>query len=38
VTGITIARFAGSQAVENWPQGDIMGFMQQLGVVPAPGQ
>ena len=38
VTGITITRFAGGKGVENWPQGDIMGFMQQLGVIPVPGQ
>ncbi len=38
VSGITVSRFAGSQVVENWQQGDTMGFMQQLGVIPAPGQ
>ncbi len=37
VSGITVSRFAGSQVVENWQQGDTMGFMQQLGVIPAPG-
>ncbi len=37
VTGITIDRFANSKFVEDWHQGDIMGFMQQLGLVPAMG-
>jgi steroid delta-isomerase-like uncharacterized protein len=36
VTGITIDRFAGGKFVEDWHQGDIMSFMQQLGLVPAP--
>ena len=38
VTGITISRFAGGKLVEIWQQGDTMGLMQQLGVIPAPGQ
>jgi steroid delta-isomerase-like uncharacterized protein len=38
VTGITIDRFAGGKLVEIWQQWDTMGFMQQLGVIPAPGQ
>jgi steroid delta-isomerase-like uncharacterized protein len=37
VSGITISRFAGSQVVENWQQGDTMGFMQQLGVIQTQG-
>jgi steroid delta-isomerase-like uncharacterized protein len=36
VTGTTIDRFADGKLVEDWHQGDIMGFMQQLGLVPAP--
>jgi steroid delta-isomerase-like uncharacterized protein len=36
VTGITISRFAEGKVVEDWHQGDIMSFMQQLGLVPAP--
>ena len=38
VTGITIDRFAGGKLVEIWQQGDLMGFLQQLGLIPAPGQ
>ena len=33
--GITIDRFADGQIVERWTQADFMGFMQQLGVIPA---
>lgn len=35
VSGITIARFAGGKVVEDWHQADMMGFMQQLGLLPA---
>ena len=35
--GISIVRFAGGRGVEVWSQGDAMGFMQQLGVIPVPG-
>jgi steroid delta-isomerase-like uncharacterized protein len=38
ITGITIDRFAGGKLVETWQHGDTMGFMQQLGLAPAPGQ
>ena len=38
VTGITIVRLAGGRAVEVWSQGDTLGFLQQLGVIPAPEQ
>jgi steroid delta-isomerase-like uncharacterized protein len=37
-SGIAIGRFAGGKALEVWNQGDTMGFMQQLGVIPTPGQ
>ena len=37
VTGITIVRLVGGKAVEVWSQGDTMGFLQQLGLIPAPG-
>ncbi len=36
-SGIAIGRFAGGKVLEIWNQGDTMGFMQQLGVIPAPG-
>lgn len=31
-------RFENGKAVENWVQMDMLGLMQQLGVVPAPGK
>jgi steroid delta-isomerase-like uncharacterized protein len=37
-TGFTIDRIAGGQIVERWHQVDTMGLMQQLGVIPPPGQ
>lgn len=37
VTSI-ITRFAGGKAVEEWEMFDQLGMMQQLGVVPPPGQ
>ena len=38
VTGVGINRFANGKVVENWTNMDILGLLQQLGVVPAPGQ
>jgi len=37
VTGIAIARFANGKEVEEWANGDDLGLLQQLGVVPAMG-
>ena len=37
-TGINILRFANGKGVEEWFNGDDLGLLQQLGVVPAPGQ
>ena len=37
-SGITIVRLVGGKAVEVWNQRDTLGEMQQLGVIPAPGQ
>lgn len=37
IWGITIVRIVGGKAVEEWEMMDIMGFMQQLGVIPTPG-
>jgi predicted ester cyclase len=34
LSGITILRFAGNKCVERWNVGDMLGLMQQLGVVP----
>lgn len=38
VTGIWIDRVAGGKITERWGQVDMLGLMQQLGVVPAPEQ
>jgi steroid delta-isomerase-like uncharacterized protein len=35
VSGITVSRFAGGKIAEDWYQGDDLGMMQQLGVVPS---
>ena len=37
-TGILIVRFAGGKEVEVWGCSDLLGMMQQLGVVPPIGQ
>ena len=37
VTGIDLFRFAGGKIAEHWAEFDMMGMMQQLGVIPAPG-
>ena len=36
--GIDILRIAGGKIVEIWANFDMLGMLQQLGVVPAPGQ
>lgn len=33
-TGISINRLAGGKIVEDWFEADILGLMQQLGIVP----
>jgi len=38
VTGITINRIANGKIVDDWANFDALGMMQQLGVIPAPGQ
>lgn len=38
VTGMTITRFANGRVVEQWLSFDALGMLQQLGVIPAPGQ
>jgi len=38
VTGMDITRMANGKVVEHWGQLDMLGLMQQLGVVPMPGQ
>ena len=37
-TAIDINRFAGGKSVEHWLNMDTLGLLQQLGVIPAPGQ
>jgi steroid delta-isomerase-like uncharacterized protein len=38
ITGIAIARIADGKLVEWWEKADVMGLMQQLGVIPSPGE
>ena len=38
ITGITIDRIAEGKLVESWDELDQLGMLQQLGVIPAPGQ
>ena len=38
VTATTIERVVGGKIVEHWMEFDGLGMMQQLGVVPPPGQ
>jgi steroid delta-isomerase-like uncharacterized protein len=38
VTGFDLFRIEGGKIVEMWQEADQMGMMQQLGVVPEPGQ
>ena len=38
VTGVTIDRMAGGKAVESWNAWDVLGMLQQLGVVPPIGE
>ena len=38
LTGITIVRFAGGKIVEGWHNYDMLGLLEQLGVIPMPGQ
>jgi len=35
---IDIVRIAGGKFVEHWGQMDNLGLMQQLGIIPAPGE
>ena len=38
VSGISVYRVAGGKIVEEWWLEDLLGLMQQLGAIPAPGQ
>jgi predicted ester cyclase len=37
-TEIHIGRFAGGKLIEHWANLDQLGMLQQLGVIPMPGQ
>ena len=37
-SGVLIQRIAGNKVAEGWLVNDVLGIMQQLGVVPATGQ
>jgi predicted ester cyclase len=36
--GIVFNRISGGKIAESWANYDAMGMMQQLGVIPPPGQ
>jgi predicted ester cyclase len=36
IDGITILHFSGERVVERWSQADMLGFLVQVGAVPAP--
>ncbi len=36
-SGCTIYHFKEGKITEQWEYGDLLGFMQQLGTIPAPG-
>lgn len=36
-SGCSIYHFRDGKIVEQWEYGDLLSFMQQLGVIPAPG-
>jgi len=38
ISGVGIGRFAGGKMVEGWRYTDRLVLMQQLGVIPTPGQ
>jgi hypothetical protein len=38
ITGITIERKVDGMTVEGWNNFDQLGMLQQLGVIPVPGQ
>ena len=35
VPGMTMLRFADGKCIERWNQADMLGWLQQLGAVPA---
>jgi steroid delta-isomerase-like uncharacterized protein len=37
ISGITVFHIGGGKVVEEWTQADLLGLMQQIGIIPAPG-
>jgi hypothetical protein len=37
MTSITIHRIANGKLVEKWAEKDVLGFLQQIGVMPSAG-
>lgn len=37
ITGIIISRFENGREAESWEESNMLGLMQQIGAVPAPG-
>jgi steroid delta-isomerase-like uncharacterized protein len=37
MTGVSIDRFEGGKMVEEWPEYDLLGVMDQIEAVPTPG-
>jgi steroid delta-isomerase-like uncharacterized protein len=37
-TGVSIFRIADGKIVEHWGENDLLGLMQQLGMIPSPSQ
>jgi hypothetical protein len=37
MTAVVIHRVVGGKLVEKWSNKDVLGFLQQLGVIPQPG-
>ena len=38
MTSITIHRIANGKLVEKWAEKDVLGFLQQIGVIPSPSR
>jgi predicted ester cyclase len=38
ITSISVSRITNGKVVEDWTVLDMLGMLQQLGVVPTPGQ
>ena len=36
MTSITIHRIANGKLVEKWAEKDVLGFLQQIGMMPSP--